>query len=88
MAYVHQSGWTPASGQELKSCTTIDEDTIALFKSIVAEAADFYERHHVAALGKRLADEIKAVRELESIRRFEDRPAGRRWPYKRLRAFL
>jgi hypothetical protein len=52
MAYVHQNGWTPATGQQVKSCTTIDQDLIDLFKSVVAEKATTYERLFVAPIGR------------------------------------
>jgi hypothetical protein len=63
MAYVHESGgWIPATGRQVKSCTTIDEDTLELFKSVIAENAQYYERTYVAALTKAWAEEIKAAR--------------------------
>ena len=72
------------TGRQVKSARTeIDEETLQLFKSIVAEKAACYERYYVADLGKRLADEIKATRTLEKLRRFEDTKAGRRWRYMR-----
>ena len=77
MAFTHNSGWTPPSGRQLKSCTTIDEETLQLFKSICIEKAAFYERHYVAQLGKHLADEIAAQKMLESIERYEG--SKRRW---------
>ena len=86
MAYLHQPGWTAPTGRQIKSSrTTIDEESLQLFKSVVAEKAAFYERCYVADIGKRLADEIKAIRSLESLRRFENTKAGRRWRYKRAR---
>jgi hypothetical protein len=65
------------TGRQVKSArTAIDEETLQLFKSIVSEKAAFYERRYVAELGKRIADEIKATRALESV--WADSPAGRR----------
>ena len=70
MAYLHQPGWTAPNGRQIKSVrTAIDEEMLQLFKSVVAEKAAVYERCYVAELGKRLADEIKASRRLESLRR-------------------
>jgi hypothetical protein len=89
MAYLHQPGWTAPNGRQIKSArTAIDEEMLQLFKSVVAEKAAFYERCYVAELGKRLADEIKASRRLESLRRFENTKAGRRWRYKRAQGLL
>lgn len=66
----------------------IDEEMLQLFKSVVAEQAQYYENRYVAAIGKALADEIKASRILESLRRFENTEAGRRWRHKRARRLL
>lgn len=66
----------------------IDEEMLQRFKSVVAEQAQYYENRYVAAIGKALADEIKATRTLESRRRFEDTEAGRRWRNKRARGLL
>jgi hypothetical protein len=71
MAYLHQTGWIAPTGQELKSCTTIDDETLQLFKTIVAEKATTYERFYVAPMGRELADQIKADRTLESLMRHE-----------------
>jgi hypothetical protein len=84
MAYLHQPGWTAPTGSQIKSSrTTIDEESLELFKSIVAEKAAFYERCHVAEIGKRLADEIKALRTSESLMPFDDTKAWRRRRFKR-----
>ena len=88
MAFTHSAGWCPPSGRQLKMCSTIDQELIDLFKSIVAQKAMSYERRCVAPMGRKIADETKAVRMLESMRRFEDTTAGRRWRYKRARGFL
>jgi len=88
MAWVHRNGYRPPSGDQLKSCTTIDEETLQLFKSIIEQKATAYERHYVGALSKRLADEIKADRMLESLMRFENTKAGNRWRLKRARGLL
>ena len=84
MAYLHQPGWRAPTGSQIKSArTAIDEEMLQLFKSIVAEKAAFYERHYVAELGRKIADEVKATRRLESLRRFEATKAGCRWRYMR-----
>jgi hypothetical protein len=62
---------------------TIDEELIDLFKSIVAENAQTYERRCVAPIGRKFADEIKATprdRTLES--RLDARNAWRERRYK------
>jgi hypothetical protein len=79
MAYVHESGgWIPATGRQVKSCTTIDEDTLELFKSVIAENAQYYERTYVAALTKAWAEEIKAARMAEAMARHRYRQS----PYR------
>jgi hypothetical protein len=50
---------------------------LELFTNAVTEKATFYERYYVAAICKRLADEIKATQMLESIMRHEY--SKRRW---------
>jgi hypothetical protein len=76
------------TGRQVKSArAAIDEETLQLFKSIVSEKAAFYERRYVAELGKRIADEIKANRALESV--WSNSPAGRRrWRQMRERERL
>jgi hypothetical protein len=53
MAYLHPDGFSPPSERQLKSLTTIDEEMLAHFKSVVARKARFYERYYVAEIGKR-----------------------------------